>query len=93
MKSPASSRLLAVLAVVALLLLAACVPPPPRPRRRTRRHRPRPVPAAGPAPGCGRSTTESLKGAKYIDLTHTLTPSIPVWAGFGPAKFGATVHP
>jgi hypothetical protein len=21
----------------------------------------------------------SLKGAKYIDLTHTITPSIPVW--------------
>ena len=24
----------------------------------------------------------SLKGAKYIDWTHTLTPSIPVWKGF-----------
>lgn len=35
----------------------------------------------------------SLKGAKYVDLTHTITPSIPVWAGFGPAKFGRTVDP
>jgi kynurenine formamidase len=35
----------------------------------------------------------SLKGAKYVDLTHTITPSIPVWAGFGPARFGPTVDP
>ncbi|MGA8259729.1 MAG: cyclase family protein [Arenicellales bacterium] len=36
---------------------------------------------------------QSLRDAKYIDLTHTLTPSIPVWKGFGPAKFGPTVNP
>ena len=36
---------------------------------------------------------DSLKNAKYIDLTHTLTPSIPVWKGFGPATFGATLNP
>jgi len=36
---------------------------------------------------------ESLKGAKYIDLTHTITPSIPVWKGFSSAKFAAAVHP
>ena len=36
---------------------------------------------------------QSLKNAKYIDLTHTLTPSIPVWKGFGPSKFGPTVNP
>lgn len=35
----------------------------------------------------------SLKGAKYVDLTHTITPAIPVWAGFGPATFGPTVDP
>ena len=29
---------------------------------------------------------QSLKGAKYIDLTHTITPSIPVWRGFGPIR-------
>ena len=33
----------------------------------------------------------SLKGAKYVDLTHTITPQIPVWAGFGPATFGPTI--
>jgi kynurenine formamidase len=36
---------------------------------------------------------QSLKSAKYIDLTHTVTPSIPVWKGFGPAKFAPTVNP
>jgi len=36
---------------------------------------------------------ETLKKAKYVDLTHTITPSIPVWKGFGPSKFGPTVDP
>jgi kynurenine formamidase len=36
---------------------------------------------------------QSLKGAKYIDLTHTVTPSIPVWKGFGPSTFGPTINP
>ncbi len=35
----------------------------------------------------------SLKSAKYVDLTHTITPSIPVWAGFGASRFGPTVDP
>ena len=35
----------------------------------------------------------SLKKAKYVDLTHTITPTISVWKGFGPAKFGQTVDP
>ena len=34
-----------------------------------------------------------LKGAKYVDLTHTITPSIPVWAGFGGSSFGPAVDP
>jgi len=29
----------------------------------------------------------TLREAKYIDLTHTITPSIPVWAGFGDSTF------
>jgi len=36
---------------------------------------------------------QSFKKAKYVDLTHTITPSIPVWKGFGPSKFGPTVDP
>jgi kynurenine formamidase len=30
-----------------------------------------------------------LKQAKYVDLTHTITPQIPVWAGFGTSTFAA----
>jgi kynurenine formamidase len=45
------------------------------------------------APGLWRVYDQSLRGAKYIDLTHALTPSIPVWTGFGPSKFGPTVNP
>lgn len=37
-----------------------------------------------------------LKHAKYVDLTHTITPRIPVWSGFAestfaPAKAGADI--
>jgi hypothetical protein len=28
-----------------------------------------------------------LKKAKYVDLTHAFSPTIPVWPGFGNAKF------
>ena len=28
-----------------------------------------------------------FKGAKYVDLTHTITPTIPVWPGFGDSTF------
>jgi hypothetical protein len=27
---------------------------------------------------------QSLKRARYIDLTHSITPNMPVWKGFGP---------
>src|ERR1044072_9387178 len=36
---------------------------------------------------------QSLKRAKYVDLTHTLKPKIPVWPGFDPATFSPTVKP
>jgi len=35
----------------------------------------------------------SLKKAKYVDLTHSITPSIPVWAGFGHSTFGPAIDP
>src|SRR4030042_5968622 len=31
-----------------------------------------------------------LKSAKYVDLTHAFNPTIPVWPGFGNAKFQGT---
>src|ERR1051325_9051806 len=61
----------------AVLVLAACQRPA--------------APAGGP--GFWPLYEQSLKGAKYIDLTHTITPSIPVWHGFGPATFGPTLNP
>jgi kynurenine formamidase len=35
----------------------------------------------------------SLKSAKYVDLTHAITPSVPVWPGFGASTFSRTVDP
>src|SRR5579859_450900 len=45
------------------------------------------------APPLWRVYEESLKNAKYVDLTHTINPSIPVWPGFGPSKFMPTTNP
>ena len=36
---------------------------------------------------------QSLRRAKYVDLTHTITPTIPVWPGFGSPTFGPAVNP
>jgi kynurenine formamidase len=33
----------------------------------------------------------TLKQAKYVDLTHAFNPTIPVWTGFGHAQFKAAV--
>ncbi|RUR78292.1 cyclase family protein [Chlorogloeopsis fritschii PCC 9212] len=35
----------------------------------------------------------SLQQAKYVDLTHTITPQIPVWVGFGSSTFAPSVNP
>ena len=94
MKSPTPSRLMAVLAVLSLLLLAACVAPPGQAPTASEPGPAVQAPAAAPsATSLWQVYEQSLKGAKYIDLTHTLTPSIPVWKGFGPAKFGPTINP
>ncbi len=34
-----------------------------------------------------------FKRARYVDLTHTITPNMPVWKGFGPATFGPSLNP
>ena len=46
---------------------------------------------AAQAPGLWTVYDRALKGAKYIDLTHTIKPDIPVWSGFGPATFAPAV--
>jgi kynurenine formamidase len=48
---------------------------------------------ASTASGLWQVYDQSLKNAKYIDLTHTLTPSIPVWKGFGPSRFAPAINP
>ena len=88
--TPRLPRSLAVMVVVALFFSAACnrVTPSAPETKTSKSHR---LPPSAP-PVCGRSRSVT-KGAKYIDLTHTLTPSIPVWKGFGTSKFGPTVNP
>jgi kynurenine formamidase len=54
--------------------------------------------AAGPAAaqrgnGLWDVYNKGLRGAKYIDLSHRLTPQIPVWQGFGPSFFSPSVNP
>jgi hypothetical protein len=49
---------------------------------------------SGPADaGLWQVYRDVLVHAKYVDLTHTITPSIPVWPGFGHPTFGPTVDP
>jgi kynurenine formamidase len=50
-------------------------------------------PSAAGGTGLWSLYDESLKSAKYIDLTHTLTASIPVWKGFGPSTSEPAVNP
>ncbi len=51
------------------------------------------APAASGATPLWNVYEQSLKGAKYVDLTHRVNPHIPVWHGFGPSKFLPTVDP
>lgn len=78
-----STRPTVASALLLALALSACGPSSPTAQR----------PDAAGAPGLWALYQQSLKGAKYIDLTHTITPAIPVWHGFGPATFGPTLNP
>jgi kynurenine formamidase len=49
--------------------------------------------ASAASPGLWQLYDDTLKGARYIDLTHTITPTIPVWAGFGPSQFAPAINP
>src|SRR5262245_26515815 len=51
-----------------------------------------PAPADA-TPPLWRVYRDALKGAKYVDLTHTIAPRVPVWAGFGPSEFGPALDP
>ena len=38
-------------------------------------------------PGLWQVYDDTFISAKYVDLTHTITPDIPVWIGFGGVTF------
>ncbi len=63
-------------------LASACSNPAPPPKAE-----------ANPMPGLWQVYEQSFKTAKYIDLTHTIAPAIPVWKGFGPSEFSPAVDP
>ena len=44
-------------------------------------------------PGLWKVYNQTLSKARYIDLTHDITPNMPVWKGFGPATFKPSVNP
>lgn len=50
-------------------------------------------PASSPASGLWAAYNSALASARYIDLTHTIAPGIPVWAGFGQSTFGQAINP
>jgi kynurenine formamidase len=54
---------------------------------------PRAASAQAPTRGLWRLYDQALSKARYIDLTHSITPGMPVWRGFGPGRFSATVDP
>jgi kynurenine formamidase len=51
------------------------------------------APAQAAQPGLWRTYNQTLRKARYIDLTHRITPNMPVWKGFGPATFSPAVDP
>jgi kynurenine formamidase len=52
------------------------------------------IPATASAqPGLWQVYSQTLSKARYIDLTHAITPNMPVWKGFAPAMFGPSVDP
>jgi kynurenine formamidase len=51
------------------------------------------APATAAEPSLWKVYDEALRGARYVDLTHTIKPSIPVWAGFGASQFSPALNP
>jgi kynurenine formamidase len=53
------------------------------------------VPATADAakPSLWKVYDQVLSKARYIDMTHRITPDMPVWKGFGPATFGPSINP
>ena len=74
----------------ATLLLSACVSCLPACQAR---RGPPPHAQVRATPALWRVYQDALQRAKYVDLTHTITPTIPVWPGFRHPTFGPSVDP
>src|SRR3954453_12700162 len=48
---------------------------------------------AGSQVNLWKTYTDVLTKSRYISLNHVLTPTMPVWKGFGPSTFSPTVDP
>jgi kynurenine formamidase len=91
-------RAAGAVAVVTLALAAYAVGASQSGRADTARAATPPAPAAAPvsAPSAANLWAvydEILRKARYVDLTHKIAPTIPVWKGFGPSTFKQSVNP
>jgi kynurenine formamidase len=79
--------------LVQLMLLAFSIPLTGCRKPETPPETPPPTPQAALPQDLWLLYEQVLKRAKHVDLTHTLTPAIPVWKGFGPSRFAPSVNP
>jgi kynurenine formamidase len=75
------------------LACAAAHTPPPGSPAASSAQTPLAPPSTAAAPGLWSVYDGALAHAKHIDLTHAISPSTPIWKGFGPARFAPTVDP
>ena len=90
--SPLTRReaaLLVTLALVNTLALSSIVLSDPRDPSRLLLHVPFTVEVA--LTDLHRVYADHLSNARYIDLTHTIRPNMPVWAGFDQPTFGPSL--
>ena len=90
--SPLTRREAALLVTIALvntLALASIVLSDPRDPSRLLLHVPFTVEVA--LTDLHRVYADHLSNARYIDLTHTIRPNMPVWAGFDQPTFGPSL--
>src|SRR5512144_278659 len=49
--------------------------------------------AAAAKPGTLADALQILQGKQFVDLTHSFSPTTPVWGGFGQATMSAAADP
>lgn len=50
-------------------------------------------PGTAPERGSLAEAWEVISNKQFVDLTHAFSPTTPVWAGFGPARFATASEP